>query len=461
MDKKLQVTRKTTEKYSKKHNKKRNKKVIFLSLLVIIVISIAATAYFLYPSSNDLPKIYRKIVFQPEDHQISHGSIYSTPEGLIVMDLNGSYEEMGYAHGVLMGEYIRYMIEYLINSDLINGDLEKYDELHNIVIPTYLEHNSSMHDGEFNAIVQGAMEAGVNMYVNSLRRTWDVNDLYLVNAIQDWYQSFCSAVGVWDDFSANNSPILGRNMDFGIDANGYLSQLYMLHIYRGENGRNDIISFSFPGMISVYSGFNSKGVWISTDSSNGPPTYRYNRTMITMSMRNFLEQEDGVNITQDAVSFFLGENPTQSFLLFIGSNESDSDPIFILEGNDDQVIFRTGSEENDNSVILTNHERILQSPVECGRYVRYLENLNEFGNTGDNKVDNSEIKKMLQESGGCYSINCIIFQPATLEFQVGFTRINCANNSKWDDNLVIGGPWDPLLDTVYSFYDFRIIFFDF
>ena len=445
---------------TEKHSKKNNKKVIYISSILIIVISIAATVYFLYPSSNDLPRIYRKIVFQPEDLQISHGSIYSTPEGLIVMDLNGSYEEMGYAHGVLMGEYIKYSIEYLVNSDLFNGDLEKYAELHDILIPTYFEHNYTMHDGEFNAIVQGAMDTDVNMHVNSLGRSWDANDLYILNAIQDWYQSFCSAIGVWGDFSTNNSPILGRNMDFGIDANGYLSQLYMLHIYRGEDGRNDIISFSFPGMICVCSGFNSKGVWISTDSSNGPPTHRHNRTMITMSMRNFLEQEDGVNITQDAVSFFLGENPTQSFLLFVGSNNSISDPIFVLEGNDDQVIIRTGSEENDNSVILTNHERILQSPVDCSRYNRYVEKLNEFGNTGDNKVDNSEIKKMLQNSGGKYSINCIIFQPATLEFQVGFTRINCSNNTKWNDDLVIGGPWDPLLDTVYSFDDFRITFFD-
>ena len=182
----------------------------------------------------------------------------------------------------------------------------------------------------FTTLYQAVLDSGADRYVQSLRRDWDETDLWMMNSIQDWYQAFCSGTGVWGSSSATGKTILSRTLDFLIDRYTYITQINFIAHYHGDSTRNDVVAFTFPGIIGVLSGFNNYGVWIHLDASNGPVTIKQNRTPIAVSMRNLLEQENGTDITNRAQTYMLDQNLVPSVLLLVGCNETIDSPVFVL-----------------------------------------------------------------------------------------------------------------------------------
>jgi hypothetical protein len=434
---------------------KNRKKMMALILLGIILGSTAIMMFVFSPRNNQMGGKYDKVNYITSNATVLHGSVERTPEGLIILDLNGTYEEMGFAHGQLVGNEIRYMVEYVIQG-VLGGDKKTYKEIYDEIGSAIVNKNTTMHGKEVQAIYNGSINKSANMYVPSLKRNWDVTDLWVANTLQDWNQYACSGVGIWGNASVGSKTMIGRDLDFYVDPAGYITQLYTIIIFRGTTSRNSVFSFGFPGLVGTVSAFNDKGVWISTDNSNGLQ-YKGNesRTPMSMCIRNFLEKNDGINTTQDAQEYFSNIDPYAPFLFLVGSNQTSDDPVVVLEGNFNETLVRTGSMENCDYIFMTNHQRNLSKPQNCYRYKKYEQNFKKYTTTGDNKISIDELQIMTRQSGHAGTINNVIFMPSTLEFKIGYTRImGTKDGQRWDEDDLKGGPWDPLIKQNFTYYSF-------
>jgi hypothetical protein len=357
---------------------------------------------------------------------------------------------MGYAHGELVGDYIKYSLAYAF-STMFGGDLGLYEaftkESGEYYLLDYATFNETYHIAELEGILDASVDAGQDMFVPELNREWGLIDLMILNVIQDINQDlgsqWCSGFGIWGDASRDGGTIIARTLDFPTDGRALITQLSLIVIYRGNPSiPNDLVTFTYPGIIGAISGFNDRGVWISTDNSNGIKTSEPNRTPMGIAMRNFLEQASGGDNTLDeARQFFLATNPYVPFIFLVGGNKSNGDPVAILEGNDAEVIIRRGADEGfENHVFLTNHQRILTDPVSCNRWNLYEDKFQYYLTNGDNQVDWQESLQIIKEGGSKSSIQTILFRPSSLEFAFGSNYVEYAKNGTvWDYNQQLRG----------------------
>ncbi len=443
---------------------KKKTRILVVTGLVVLILSGIGAYFLLRPQVQ--PGTYYEVDFSGFERTVANGKTYylDLGDGMShkIMDLNGSYYEMGYAHGELVGNYIKYSVSYAFNT-LFGGDLAAYDsftkETGEFYILDYAVFNETYHLEELNGILDASVESDHDMFVPELNRNWTLIDLMILNVIQDINQDlgseFCSGFGIWGDASSDGDIIIARTLDFPTDPSALISQLSLIVIYQGDSSiQNKIVTFTYPGIIGAISGFNDKGVWISTDNSNGLKTIEPGRTPMGIAMRNFLEQaEGGENTLEDARSFFLKESPYMPFLFLVGGNITNGVPVAVLEGNDAEVIIRRGSDEDfENYVFLTNHQRILTDPVPCNRWDLYVNNFEHYLTTGDNKIDWQESIQMIREGGGTPSIQTILFRPASLEFAFASNYVeNAENGVVWNYNQLRGAGRNPTINVTISF----------
>ena len=424
-------------------NKNNKRKTWAIGIISIVVFSgIYAGVYYTFFQDTEIKREYDEIDLTDFENTVTHGKTYILNMGdgfsHLVMDLNGTYTEMGEAHAQLVGKYIKYSISYNIRAVFRDG-FTNYNLLRNpdenSYLYSYINRNATYHNEEIHAIYQTCIDNEYDMYVPALERDWDELDLWLLNTIQDINQiieqDWCSAFGIWDTVTHDGETLIARTLDFPTDPEAYITQLNLITIYRKNATRaHDVVTFSFPGLITSATGFNDGGVFLSTDNSNGIKTDSAGRTPMGIVMRNFLEiQSSTETINQEAIDYFTNASPFMPFLFLLGSNKTGENPVVVLEGNDAEVINRTGSDEGySNYVFLTNHQRILEEPNQCSRYQGYLTEFSNLTSTGDKKIDIDETIATIQKGGGGSSLHCIIFNPDTLEFRFGHNQITNAIN---------------------------------
>ena len=109
--------------------------------------------------------------------------------------------------------------------------------------------------------------------VNGIASTWTIssrdqlgdgflslNEFWVLQLIPDvGRRTNCSGFGVWGDFSALNSPIVGRNMDWITDEG--LRSLQAITVYEYEE--QTVVNIGFAGYMGVVSGFNREGLFVA------------------------------------------------------------------------------------------------------------------------------------------------------------------------------------------------------
>lgn len=85
--------------------------------------------------------------------------------------------------------------------------------------------------------------------------------------------------GVYGKAAADNNPVIGRNLDWA--DNGQLSSLQVITVY--EHERQSFVTIGFAGMVSILSGFNDRGLFISLFNAEPHSPYR-NHTRFSHSV---------------------------------------------------------------------------------------------------------------------------------------------------------------------------------
>jgi len=144
--------------------------------------------------------------------------------------------------------------------------------------------------------------------VNAIASTWTIssrdqlgdgflseNEFWLIQLIPDVGRyTNCSGFGVWGHFSALNSPIVGRNMDWY--TNEGLRSLQAITVYQYEN--RTVVNIGFAGYIGMVSGFNNEGLFVAhLDSPIGMryPEPPIGDDAIVFDLRKVLETKNRIS----------------------------------------------------------------------------------------------------------------------------------------------------------------------
>ncbi len=203
-----------------------------------------------------------------------HGRIEEI-DGIEVLHLWGTREEMGYAEGALYchqmpGLFKAYILEYLVADYGVPYEM----------IQALVENAIALDDGdlaEMEALFQGAedhcspeeflVESEYLEEAANGSRELEFGDLVAANILGDFG---CSSFSVWGEASATGDTIHARNFDWAIDPGGVFLEQHILKTYdSSEQGGARYASLTVPGLIGCMSCITAEGRAITMHNVGG------------------------------------------------------------------------------------------------------------------------------------------------------------------------------------------------
>jgi len=360
-----------------------------------------------------------------------------------ILNLWGSWEEMGYAHGYLLGPDIKSVFEnYIIE---LAGGISTYNAARQL-IQTYFDIPQEFQDYSAG-LLTGAADT-VNLYCEHLGRDMDQLDAYVVTCIPDvaalkgWNAPGCSSVSAWgastqDEPALAGSPAISRNLDFRIDSAATILDVGVLITYDPDDGQ-EFVAISFAGYLGCLSGMNSSGVSATLNMGNSQGTIQYtpNFVPICMALALGLSEPDfngsGSFDLEDMKDALTNWNMSNSYAIHLVGDrnlaEGDSCAAVVELNNRYGSAFRYTWDEPSiasNSMILTNHHRVLIPPVTCQRYKALLDSLTLSSDvTLDRLWDFMKTVGYPAAPSGEGTLQAMIFMPEQLRMGVAFATLS-------------------------------------
>jgi len=304
-----------------------------------------------------------------------------------VVHLWGTPEEMGYAHGYLLGEDI-FELATGYALDLFGMTPEEYETLRGLIL-MLIEFPDDRVD-EAEALVEGMRDAGVDLYRESIGRELDADDVLLINASADMFgvDLGCSSVSAWGAATEADAELAGelamaRDLDWtwaGSEAD-LRDHNIVFAFDPSSGGTQRWVSMAFPGFIGCLSCLNAEGVGAFQNQGNHETSITgldLSQPLIPihLSLREGLETVDYDGDDQatihDAVAAVeaVGRLGTYDIQLISPAGRTDP-PAAVLECNNSGSILRLPTDDplpHPDCLAVTNHDRMLHPPEPCSRY---------------------------------------------------------------------------------------------
>ena len=326
--------------------------------------------------------VFSSIALAEEEPQIN-GYLHSE-QGQRILHVWGTYYEMGFAHGYMLGDEIMdefrgYILELLPPTIWAAG---------HTVIPWFFGVPDEFH-GELEGILDGMRAAGVNTFVTQLGRNLDYKDLLFANAVADLGAMACSTEMAWKDGTIGDpnysgETIVGRNLDWALAGPDkmLLPRSTIVIVYHPTlPGHKIVASVTFPGFTSCLSCMNEEGVTMVLNiAHNGVGLFNvdFNEGFqhIGITARQALHQDvnhDNVYDINDIIDNVADFPRSGAAVLNLAEPVGDGtgDPAVIMEvDNGGWVLRRPEDEEGFGNYLLaaTNDLRKLRSHRKCDRF---------------------------------------------------------------------------------------------
>jgi len=317
-------------------------------------------------------------------------------EGKKVLTIWGTHQERGYAHGYLMGNSIEDLFDSYIVGYYFGNSAPIYNTARNFFTTNYtIEPN---YQTEANAMIQGMIDGGIDLNNQTLGREIDATDVLIVTALPDLSQAVegmpksdlgCSSLSSWGSSTLQDSTLTGhlvitRLMDWSNHISLYQNHLMIVN-RPSETAEQQWISVAFAGFIGSLSGINKSGVAAFMNVGNesnyqtGTPFYP-----ILLTVRNGIEgddyNQDGENTPADIIQAVQDRNRSGASIIHVVQDEGiNSSPQIIECNNINGVAVRNVSHNTlvpGENLVVTNHFRILSTPISCYRYNGIVDSLN-------------------------------------------------------------------------------------
>lgn len=344
-----------------------------------------------------------------------------------VLNLWGSNYDMGYAHGYLLADKIRDLVDhYMVNT--VAGSLSAYNALLAKDAGEFQWQQNSL--DEIAGMVAGMADSGKNLYVASLGRNIDSRDIRALN-LQEQFYFGCSSFGIWGNATADGETILARNLDFYYDPQGNNANYQMVIAYEPTD-KIKFISFAWPGSVGVYSGMNENGVTAMVNTGNLSNPYNGPFHPIVEVYRTILETTTATNFfTQPlAVITSVHENPPEIIQMGISSQSlTNGDPVYYIEQSHDLDLIRYPVVKSYDHIIATNHFMSVIPPPSSGeslsRYNTIRNSLTSLYRSGDKKVNSTEAWSILGKVANIVAptLTSVVIRPKAMEFDLSFAKM--------------------------------------
>ncbi|MBN1435174.1 hypothetical protein JW921_10475, partial [Candidatus Fermentibacterales bacterium] len=359
---------------------------------------------------------------------------------ITVLNLWGNWEEMGYAHGYLLGPdqkelFETYFLEFAGgpgNIDLARLFLDAYFEI----------------PDEFRSYAAGMVSGiadTVGTWSDVYGRDLDTLDLYLASAVPDISHlidagyPLCSSISAWGEATSADPDLLGepgiaRNLDYWVDEDLVLYDHHLLITYDPDDAQ-EWVSIGFSGLMGCLSGMNQAGVNGTIDMGNHQGTYQTSSPFVPICMALALglcrEDFDGsgscdIDDLLEATTCWNRSNSYDVHCTGAPGPSHPGEPAIVVEiSNERGTAVRLATDEpaiSTDRMILTNHHRVLYPPVYCSRYTRLLDSLTANPVVGLERLwvlAGCAGTKTIPGLGG--TIQTMIFMPSQMAMGVSFS----------------------------------------
>jgi hypothetical protein len=189
------------------------------------------------------------------------GKFYSAGE-FHVLELSGTYRQMGRQYGRLMSGPLKEMYTEVVSQYAKNGIA-----CSDISLDDFSQQLFRLYPRRFQELAEGMSEtSGLNL-----------NKMAVLNEFFDYYlkcsthpssgnSGNCSAISVWDKYSKDGTLVMGRNFDF---PNFYraFNKYITIVAYNPADASNSTAVITYPGQIGSIQAFNSRGLVL--ENNNG------------------------------------------------------------------------------------------------------------------------------------------------------------------------------------------------
>ena len=187
------------------------------------------------------------------------GKLYSA--GIFsVLELSGTYRQMGRQYGHLMSVKIKEMYNEVANQYAKNGVICSDISLEGFSMQLF-----RLYPRRFQDLAQGMSETS----------TMDINKIAVLNEFFDYFlrcrpgsgdTGHCSEISVWSGYSKDGKLVMGRNFDFPSFYRAFNKHIVIV-VYNPSDASNSAAVITYPGQIGSIQVFNSRGLVL--ENNNG------------------------------------------------------------------------------------------------------------------------------------------------------------------------------------------------
>ncbi len=315
--------------------------------------------------------------FPTEEKHTNHGAL-RWMKGLPVLQLWGTAEARGFAHGYLVGKQIMDFFEFYIIEDNW-GSPQRYQEIFVPFLETYLNCPPEFLQ-ECDAVTRGMLASGINMRIESLGRDFNRTDLLAINAYIEGRAAFpvssssCTQFGFWgaqtEGSELKGGLIAARNMDGECDVRKVtVSHFLLFAIDPSKPERKRWFSAMWPGFVGTISGINENGLYgMENAGGTGPGKVVGGVVPCSWIQRCVLEIE-GSDATPESVHKLMqdfkceggGITTPGSIILWAVPYHDQEPPAFVYEGDRFGGAMRTPTEvrpTDPTNILASNHHKV-------------------------------------------------------------------------------------------------------
>jgi uncharacterized protein (DUF2141 family) len=314
-------------------------------------------------------------IFPREDKIIEHGT-FSWRRGLPVLQLWGTAEERGFAHGYLVGRQIIDFFEFYIIEDNWRS-AKRYKET---FVPFLEEHFN--YPAEFlkecDAVIRGMQASGIDMRVEALGRDFNRTDLLAINAYIEKRAAFpaaapssCTQFAFWgkqtEGSELNGGLIAARNMDGECDVRKVTVSHFLVYaVNPSESGRKRWVSTMWPGFVGTISGVNEEGLYCMENAGGSGPGLVPDGVVPCSWIQRIILEKQGRDASPESVLKMMkpfacstgGITAAGSIIFWAVPYKGQESPAFVYEGGRAGFALRTPSDVrpvDPTNIMASNH----------------------------------------------------------------------------------------------------------
>lgn len=262
-----------------------------------------------------------KAVANPKREQLDN---YTSSEGnsgsfekngtLIILNLHGSYDEMGQQYGALAYNQLNEIYQTLV-PQYFSGF--SYKTLLALMLRSYYDHRL---DPRERAILQGMAKTSGLTYRQLL-------SVELVSVAMDIFNDrtvhgHCSFMSAWGERSKSDTMLIARNLDL-ITQVGQLDKYNSLVIYNPTKcNDNSVASFGFIGLVPGFTMINSQGLFFeANDGQSSVPGFDVMNGVVALNT-GFYGLLDAKNRNDFIESFYAVPTMTSHFSAIVDKDQA-------------------------------------------------------------------------------------------------------------------------------------------